>query len=34
MAVSLIDCLGTIWIFDVSKAPGKIEKENLYFLRK
>ena len=23
MAESLIDCLGTIWIFDVSKAPGK-----------
>ena len=32
MAVSLIDCLGTIWIFDVSKAPGKIE--NYIFLIK
>ena len=31
MAESLIDCLGTIWIFDVSKAPGKIEKENYIF---
>ena len=34
MAESLIDCLGTIWIFDVSKAPGKIEKENYIFLIK